>query len=219
MNDITYTALRPDLAPALEQLELSVFTSIVPEDLYNEAELRKLAEVFPEGNFVAFDGDRPIGMGLGILVEFDFDHPDHAIGDILGDDGVTNHHPDNDWYYGTDISVYPEYRGRGIGKHLYELRKEVVQKLGKKGIVAGGVIPGYANHIEDMTALEYINTVSAGELHDPTLSFQIANGFEALGVIPDYVKDESVGNNASLIVWRNPDLAISRPLDSASAAS
>jgi hypothetical protein len=35
---------------------------------------------------------------------------------------------------------------RGIGKRLYELRKEVVRRYNKKGIIAGGHIVGFADH-------------------------------------------------------------------------
>jgi Acetyltransferase (GNAT) family. len=71
------------------------------------------------------------------------------------------------------IAVDPGYRRLGIGKGLYALRKEVVRRLGKAGIVAGGVIPGYADHIDAMTADEYVDEVKAGRLYDPTLSFQL----------------------------------------------
>ena len=101
--------------------------------------------------------------------------------------------------------MYPQYRGRGIGKRLYELRKGYVRAANKRGIVAGGVIPGYADHIDDMTADEYIDKVRSGEMYDPTLTFQIENGFDARCAIADYVDDASVGNNAVLIVWENPD--------------
>ncbi|MGB0502073.1 MAG: GNAT family N-acetyltransferase, partial [Acidimicrobiales bacterium] len=101
----------------------------------------------------------------------------------------------------------PEYRGRGIGRRLYELRKDCVRRLGKRGIVAGGVIPGYADHIDTMSAQAYIDKVVAGELYDPTLTFQLENGFEARGVIPGYLDDPTVGNNSVLIVWENPDIS------------
>ncbi len=39
--------------------------------------------------------------------------------------------------------------------------------------MAGGVIPGYADHIDAMTADEYVDEVKAGRLYDPTLSFQL----------------------------------------------
>ena len=85
------------------------------------------------------------------------------------------------------------------------MRKQAVRKLGKKGIVAGGVIPGYSEHLDTMSADEYIDKVVSGDLYDPTLSFQLQNGFEARGAIPDYLDDPTVGNNAVLIVWENPD--------------
>ena len=58
-----------------------------------------------------------------------------------------------------------------------------------------------------MSADEYVDKVRAGELYDPTLSFQIENGFEAICAIPNYMDDPAVGDNAVLIVWRNPDLS------------
>jgi len=206
VNEIVYVPLIADYAKALEELELSVFHTIDPRDLYHEEELIELASMFPEGNFVALDDGRPIGMGLGILVDFDFDHPQHSLLSVVQHaDGTSTHRAENPWYYGTDISVYSEYRGRGVGRRLYELRKEYVRAANKAGIVAGGVIPGYANHIDNMTADEYITKVSAGELYDPTLTFQIENGFEARGAIAGYLDDETVGGNAVLIVWPNPD--------------
>ena len=207
MSELSFVPLAVEHAEALEELELAVFASISPDDLYNADELRVLAETFPEGNFVVLDDGRPVGMGLGILVEFDFAHTSHALVDITGENGVEHHSIDHPWYYGTDISVYPEYRGRGIGRRLYELRKDCVRRLGKRGIVAGGVIPGYADHIDAMSAQAYIDKVVAGELYDPTLTFQLENGFEARGVIPGYLDDPTVGNNSVLIVWENPDIS------------
>jgi len=207
VSELSFVPLAVEHAEALEELELAVFASISPDDLYDADELRVLAETFPEGNFVVLDEGRPVGMGLGILVEFDFAHTSHALVDITGENGVEHHSIDHPWYYGTDISVYPEYRGRGIGRRLYELRKDCVRRLGKRGIVAGGVIPGYADHIDAMSAQAYIDKVVAGELYDPTLTFQLENGFEARGVIPGYLDDPTVGNNSVLIVWENPDIS------------
>lgn len=205
MSGLRYVHLGVEHAEALERLELSVFDTIDPSDLYDAPELTRLAEAFPEGNFVVLDGDKPIGMGLGLFVEFDFEHTDHRLADITGDDGISNHSMDHPWYYGTDISVYPEYRGRGIGRQLYELRKGCVRTFNKEGIVAGGVIPGFRRHKAEMSAEEYVGKVVAGELYDPTTTFQIENGFEVLGVLSGYVDDASVDGHSTLIRWTNPD--------------
>jgi GNAT superfamily N-acetyltransferase len=125
--------------------------------------------------------------------------------DVVGPLGVERHDPEGDWYYGIDIAVDEDYRGRGIAKKLYQLRKQVVIDHNKRGIIAGGVIPGYADHKHTMTAAEYVDAVARGDLRDPTLSVQISNGFEVVGVIADYVHDESTDNWASFIVGKNPE--------------
>ncbi len=206
MSELRYERITVDRAEELAAIEHNVFTTIDADDLYDADGVAKLAANFPEGNFMVLDGDRAIGMGLGLLVDFSLDAPNHTLSEIAGEDGASEHDHGNPWYYGTSIAVYPEYRGRGIGRRLYDLRKQCVRDLGKRGIVAGGVLPGYVDHKADMSADTYIQRVKAGELYDPTLTFQLENGFEAHGALPDYLADETVGNNSVLIVWHNPDL-------------
>ena len=205
MPEITYAPIQERWAEELAAIERAAFPTAGMVDLLSVEDIRILCGTFPEGGFVALDGDRPVGMGVGILIDFDFDEPNHCLDDLVGEHSCGNHRADADWYYGVTIAVDPGYRRLGIGQQLYVRRKEVVRRLGKAGIVAGGVIPGYADHIDAMTADEYVDEVKAGRLYDPTLSFQLENGFEALGAIPDYMEDPAVGGNAVLIVWRNPD--------------
>lgn len=202
---LRYVGLELEYAEALEELERICFPTTDPADLTSTETVRMQYEKFPDGAFVVLDDDRVVGFAMGIFVDFDFDHPQHHIDDVVGPTGADFHDPHGEWYYGTDIAVHPDYRGLGVGKRLYELRKELVQRHNRAGIVAGGVIPGYAEHKDEMTASEYVERVASGELIDPTLSFQIASGFEARGVIANYMHDPAVDSWASLIVWRNPD--------------
>ncbi len=204
-SELVYVPITVDRAEELARLEHAAFPTIEPDDLYDAHGIERLAERFPEGNFMVLDGDRVIAMGLGILVHFDFEDSSHTLTEISGEDGAA-HDANGDWYYGTSIAVYPEYRGRGIGHALYELRKNCVRELGRRGIVAGGVLPGYAEHKDAMSADEYIAKVKAGELYDPTLTFQLENGFEAREALPGYLRDDSVGDNSVLIVWHNDAL-------------
>jgi len=205
MPEITYAPIQERWAEELAAIERAAFPTAGMVDLLSVEDIRILCGIFPEGGFVALDGDRPVGMGVGILIDIDFDEPNHCLDDLVGEHSCGNHRADADWYYGVTIAVDPGYRRLGIGQQLYVRRKEVVRRLGKAGIVAGGVIPGYADHMDAMSADEYVDEVKAGRLYDPTLSFQLENGFEALGAIPDYMEDPAVGGNAVLIVWRNPD--------------
>ncbi len=205
MGELTYTNIRAEWADALERVEHTCFPTADRDDLYDVEELRALARDFSEGSLAVLDGDTPVALGLGIRVHFDFGHTQHSINDIVGTDGGSGHVPDGDWYYGTSIAVLPAYRRRGIGQRLYDMRKQVCRDLNLAGIVAGGVIPGYADRKHELSAADYVAKVAAGELYDATLTMQIANGFEARGVIADYITDPAVDNWASLIVWRNPD--------------
>ena len=203
-DGLVYTIADPSRAEELVALELLSFPTIDRHDLLTEEGVRLQAELFPEGAFMVLAGDAVVGMASGVFVDYDISEPQHDMGEVCGTEGVGNHDPDGDWYYGIDIAVHPDYRGRGIARRLYELRHQLVIDHNRKGMIAGGVIPGYAEHKSALSAEQYVEAVAAGTLYDPTLSVQLRNGFEVTGVIADYVDDATVDNWASFIVWRNP---------------
>ncbi len=207
-SGLWFTNITPRWAADLEALELASYPTADPQDLYSEASLRALATDFPEGCFAGFDStdnNRLVAMGLGLRVQFDLSQPQHTIDDIVPHDpDRSGHDPEGPWYYGSGISVHIEYRRRGIGRELYQLRKSVCSQHNLRGIVAGGVMPGYADHRDSMSADEYIGKVAAGELYDPTLTFQQGNGFVLGPALPGYITDPAVNDYASLIVWHNP---------------
>ena len=205
MPELVYTNLTLDLAARCAQLELAAFPGADPDELLSEADIEAYARTFPEGFYVALDGETVVGQGAGIFLDFDFDSPQHSIAEITGEHQCGNHDPDADWYYGTDIVVHPDYRRRGIGKRLYELRKDVVRSNNKRGIIAGGYMRGFHKHKHEMSAQEYIDKVSAREIYDPTLTFQMDNGFRLETALENYLADEGTDNWAALIVWDNPD--------------
>lgn len=198
---IALVNLVESMAPALAAIELACFPMANPDDLLGEDDIREYARIFPEGYFVAIEGDTPVGMGAGIFLDFDFSKPQHTLAGITGEHQCGNHDPSGDWYYGTDITVLPDYRGRGIGGMLYAARKDLVRRHGKRGIIAGGSLPGFYGYKSEMTIGEYVDAVVRGELRDPTLSFQLDNGFEVRGLLENYMDDEADDGWAALIVW------------------
>lgn len=210
MSEVSIVNLDASMAPELEHIELTCFPMANPKDLLSEEDIRAYAGIFPEGYFVAMVDGRPVGMGAGIYLDFDFDHPQHTIAEITGKHQCGNHDPSGEWYYGTDMTVLPEYRGQGIGKMLYDVRKAFVIGAGKRGIIAGGALPGYYGHKGEMTIQEYVDRVVAGEMADPTLTFQMSQGFEVRGLLENYIEDESDDGWAALIVWENPDFSPQR---------
>lgn len=209
-SGVEYRLLREEWAGELEAFERAMFPSSDPDELCHEAEYAALARDFSEGCFVGFDGEHVVALGVGIRKDFDLARPLHTLHDIQPPGGGSGHQPDGRWYYGTTLAVRSSHRGRGIGGELYGLRKGVCRRLRLAGILAGGVIPGYADHRHTMTADEYVDAVRRGVLVDPTLSFQLHHGFEAVCALPHYVTDPKVDDHAVLIVWRNPDVEPTR---------
>ena len=101
--------------------------------------------------------------------------------------------------------MHPDYRGRGIGGRIYKARKEVVRQSNRRGIVGGGLIPGYAAYKNQLSPRQYVDGVVAGELYDNTLSFQLRMGFQVRDLIPEYIVDSASNNWATLIEWVNSD--------------
>jgi GNAT superfamily N-acetyltransferase len=205
MGAITIVNLRPEHAAGLAQLQIDCFPTLSDAERMKAEHFLSHYRIFPEGDFVALDGARIVGLGSGFFTDFDFDHPHHTFLDMIAHGHHTNHHPDGAYYYGADISVHPGYRGRGIGRLLYDARKDLVRRYNKRGIVAGGLLPGYPAHRGALTVPQYVDKVVAGELHDSTLSFQLRNGFTVRGMLQNYVNDTASDNWAALILWENPD--------------
>lgn len=201
--------LTPEYAEALEQLQITCFPTLAPAERMRAEHFLNHDRLFPEGNFVAVAIDsgreRVVGLGSGFLTDFDFAHPNHTFTEMISDGFYTRHDPAGVWYYGGDISVHPDYRCLGVGRLLYEARKDYVQRTRRRGIVAGGMLPGYDAH-RHLSVPEYVERVVAGDLFDPTLTFQLKNGFEVRGLLENYLTDSASDNWATLIVWDNPKL-------------
>jgi len=205
MSIIIITTIRPDHFAQLERLQRTCYPTLGDHELMRVEHFASQYRIFPEGQIVALADERVVGQGSGFLIDFDFANPDHRFKEICDDFYFTRHNPNGAYYYGADISVHPDYRGQGIGKRIYAARQALVRRYNKRGIVAGGLIPGYAAYKGVLPLQEYVDRVVAGELQDPTLSFQLRNGFRVRGLIENYLEDSASNNWSTLIEWVNPD--------------
>lgn len=210
MTKIEIVRLDPSHFEALEELQRIAYPTLGAQELMRVEHYASQYRIFAEGQFVAVAMDdagheRVVGQGSGFFIDFDFDHPGHTFGEIIAGGYFTLHDPNGAYYYGADISVHPEYRGHGIGWMLYEARKALVRRYNRRGIVAGGLIPGFARYKHAMTPHEYVERVVRGELKDPTLTFQLRNGFVVRGILENYLEDSASDNWSTLIEWPNPD--------------
>lgn len=190
---------------AIERLSRVVYPNDYP---WTGEYIAKHLELFPEGQFVAvdIDSDEPVGMAAGLIVSWDdYEHIETYL-DFTEGGWFTNHDPSGRTLYGAEVMVDPERRGEGIGSALYEARKKLVRRKGLRRIRAHARLPGYHAHAERRSAEEYVRKVILGDIRDPTLSFQLRQGFRVLGVVADYfVRDPRSRGYAALIEWINDD--------------
>lgn len=176
---------------------------------WTRTQLASHLAVFPDGQLVAVEGDDIVGMAASLIVLWDDYELDTTWRDFTAEGMFVNHDPARGkTLYGAEIMVDPASQGTGIGSMLYQARRDIVTRLGLKRVRAGARLRGYHRHAKDMTAEQYVEKVVAGELRDPTLSFQIKRGFRVIGVVSGYLRHdpESLGF-AAVIEWVNPAVA------------
>lgn len=199
-NGIVITQTRSEHAEQLETLQETVFPTLADDEIIRAEHYRHHVQMFPEGQFVALDGDRVVGMCSSIRLDFDFEHSEHTFADLLQGGYMTAHQPDGVWLYGMDMGVHPDYRRQGISRGLYDARLNYVRAEGLKGIVGGGMLSGYGAVKDQMPVETYYQKLVAGEIQDPTISAQRRIGFELRGLLPNYVQDPVCANYGVLIV-------------------
>ncbi|NJN15192.1 MAG: GNAT family N-acetyltransferase [Oscillochloris sp.] len=193
---------RPEHIEQLAAHQQRCFPTLNPDDWMRAEMFAAQLAIYPEGQHVALDGDLVVGQSSTFRTTKAVAFAPHTYREITAHNYFTGHDPHGEWLYGSDMSVHPDYRGRKIATMLYTTRKELVRRLGIRGIVAGGALPGYHQYSAHMSVEEYIAAVSAGRLTDPTLTAQLKNGFRVHAVLRNYVDGgELVNDDATLLVW------------------
>jgi len=196
---------KPEDFPAITEVCREVYPGTPP---WGEEQLASHLRVFSEGQLVAELGGRVVGMAASLIVRWD----DYELQDNwrdMTDHGMfTNHDPEGRTLYGAEVMVRPSVQGRGVGKALYQARRELVERLELLRIRAGARLRDYHKHAQKMTAREYVKKVVRGELADSTLTFQLRQGFHVLAVAGGYLlhDPESLGY-AAVIEWLNEAVA------------
>lgn len=173
---------------------------------YSAAQLRGQIQRFPTGQFVAIYEGRVVGYCATFRISERIAFLPHDWMEITGGGFASRHEEDGDWLYGMEVFVDPQLRGHRIGQRLYNERKSLCTRLGLKGIVFAGRLPGLARRWKRVgSAHAYVELVKDKKIRDSVLSFQLRNGFDVIGVLTDYLPSdrESMGYAAHLS-WHNP---------------
>ncbi|MBB3190494.1 bifunctional GNAT family N-acetyltransferase/carbon-nitrogen hydrolase family protein [Halomonas cerina] len=194
--------LTPDDYPQLKTLMDRVYDDI--GGAWPKRTIDKLIKEFPDGQIAIEDDEVIVGVALTALVDYDeFSNP-HRYDDLIGKRETILNDPDGDALYGLDVLIDPAYRGYRLGRRLYEARKELCRSMNLRAILAGGRIPSYHRYADELSPAEYIDKVARKEIHDPILSFQLANDFLVKRLLRKYLpEDEKSQGYATLLEWNN----------------
>jgi GNAT superfamily N-acetyltransferase len=168
-------------------------------------------EKFPQGQFVAVEPreGRLVGMAASLIILWDDYEYDFNWREFTAHGSFSNHDPVNGrTLYGAEVMVHPAMQGRGVGKSLYGARRKLAERLGLLRIRAGARLRGYHRYADRLSPEDYVIAVVRREIGDPTLSFQLKQGFHVLKLVPGYLRHdpESLGH-AAVIEWLNPLVA------------
>ncbi len=194
--------LTQDDYPQLKQLMDAVYDDI--GGAWPQHSIDRLIQEFPDGQIAIEDDERLVGVALTVRVDYDeFSNP-HKYDDLVGNREIILNDPEGDAMYGLDVLIHPDYRGYRLGRRLYEARKELCRSLNLRSILAGGRIPQYHEHAQELSPAEYIERVARKEIYDPILSFQLANDFQVKRLLRKYLpEDEKSQGYATLLEWNN----------------
>ena len=206
-NQVTVRNTAPRDFAGITDLCRRIYPDTPPWDA---AQLSSHLKVFPEGQFVAVYGsdEKVVGMSASLIVDWE----DYALLDswdqFTADGMFTNHDPKRGrTLYGAEVIVDPTLQHHGIGDKIYCARRVLTESHKLLRIRAGSRLRGYGLHAAQLQPEDYVVDVVEGVVHDPTLSFQLKEGFHVLAVVPHYLTDdpESLGF-AAVIEWLNPEL-------------
>lgn len=191
-----------DDLPAIQALMARVYAPPLhgPEAVWSERGMLRHLARFPQGQFVADLEGAVVGTSTCMRLSLERALAPHTWGDLTARGTLATHEPEGEALYGVNIAVDPDCQGQGVGHGLYEARIALARSQGCRWFVAGARIPGYHRHAERMSPEDYLAEVAAGRLFDPTVSKQMAVGFQVRGLLRDYAPDPETLGHAALIV-------------------
>jgi len=205
--DVIVRNTRPEYFAQIIDMCRRVYPNSQP---WGEEQLVSHYQMFPEGQFIAIDpvAGQVVGMSASLVIAWEDYDVQANWSDFTGRGMFTNHDPHGHTLYGAEVMVDPTQQGRGIGKKIYAARRMLARSLQLRRIRAGARLRGYSKYKQQMSPIDYVIKVINREIGDPTLSFQLKQGFRVLGVVHDYLhSDPDSCGHAALIEWMNHRVA------------
>ncbi len=203
-----------DIRVSLRNLELNDYIQLKEAMLkaysdigglhWKEEQIKKLLDIFPEGQLCVEVNDVVVACALSLIVDYKKFGDNHTYDQITGNYTFNTHSPNGDVLYGIEVFVHPDYRGLRLARRLYDARKELCENLNLRAIMAGGRMPMYKKYSKELTPRQYMNKVEIKEIYDPVLTFQMSNGFHVKKILKNYLPGDTQSlEYATLLQWHN----------------
>lgn len=176
-------------------------------------QLESQLHAFPEGQMVAVCDAQVVGCAASLVVQWDDYGVEHTWKSITGDGFFTTHDPRGRTLYGADLTADASQRGYSIGRALFQARRRLCRRRNLRRIIATARLAGYRASREAMSPELYAMRVIWGDIPDPSMRFQMSQGFQFCGILGAYLpQDAESCGYAALLAWLNPLYSPSGPL-------
>ncbi len=203
-SKITTRRWRHEDIPEIIQCSRATYHDYPEEYIFTQRHYEMQFSAFPQGQFVAVCNKKIVGYSTSIIVSID-DEFWYDVDELTGAGTFSTHNQDGETLYGADIAVHPDYQRRGVAMLLYKRRKSLLRKYNLKQMIAYGRLPGYKEHAGKMTAEQYVEKVTTGELNDQALNAHLKAGYHVKKVQLDITIDKSSLNYSTFLIMPNLD--------------
>lgn len=208
-NTITTRRWRAEDIPQIIECSRATYHDYSEEFIYTPRQYEMQFSAFPQGQIVAVCNKQVVGYATSIIVNIDDDFW-YDVDELTGAGTFSTHNPDGDTLYGADIAVHPDFQRRGIAIMLYQRRIGIMKKYNLRRMIAYGRLPGYKKYAGKMSAEQYVERVTAGEMKDQALSAHLKAGYHVKKVQLDMTIDKSSLNYSTYLEMPNPDFNLAK---------
>ena len=206
---ITTRKWRLEDIPQIIECSRATYSDYSEDFIFTPRHYEMQFSAFPQGQVVAVCGSRVVGYATSMIVNIDDDFW-YDVDELTGAGTFSTHNPDGDTLYGADIAVHPDYQRRGIAIMLYQRRIRIMKKYNLRRMIAYGRLPGYKNFAGKMSAEQYVEKVTKGEMKDQALSAHLKAGYHVKKVQLDITIDQSSLNYSTYLEMPNPDFNLAK---------
>jgi hypothetical protein len=167
--------------------------------------------VFPEGQLIAECDGEIVGAAASLIVHWNDAGGDTTWSSITGDGGFSTHDPQGRTLIGAHTWIDLARGGFGAARALQQARRKLCRRLNLRRILLIAPLSAYRDNGASSPEL-YAERVIRGDLDDPGLRLNVAQGYQYCGVLREYfAASGDACRHAALFVWLNPLYAPPRP--------